>query len=524
MGSLGFSGLGSGDPRLLRFLGSGDLFRILGFTFWQALLSTLFTLLVALPGAWAWARCSFPGRNFFALIVSLPFVLPAVVVAAAFLSLLGPSGLLADFSRFVWGKAFFFEDSLVLVILAHGFFNYAVVFRIVGGFWARIPESVWEAARMLGAGGVSCFFHVALPLLAPALFSASLLVFLFCFSSFGVILMLGGPAMTTLETEIYRRALHLFQLPVAALLACVQLCLNFAVIAVQGRLERRFRTSMSFSESPGERPERANRRLGAGLALISGLVMALPLLAMVTASLRVGELWSFGAYTQLFREAGDGLFLVSPAAAMGHSLLFASAALVLAIGMGLCATLFLSGPSSPFRSWVESLFMLPLATSAVPLGLGFILALHWPVDLRGTPLLIILAHSLVGFPFVMRVLLPAFRSLPARFREAATTLGASPWTTWWRVELPLLLPAVGAAALFAFTVSLGEFGASLFAVRPELATLPVSIYRYLSHPGPLNYAKAMAMGVWLMLMTAGSFWLLSRLMGLVRTGSVQDER
>ncbi|MDY0162110.1 ABC transporter permease [Desulfobotulus sp.] len=288
IGSLGFRGLEAGDPRLFRFLGSGDLFRILGFTFWQALLSTFFTLVIALPGAWAWARCSFPGRNLFALLASLPFVLPAVVVAAAFLSLLGPSGLFADFSRFLWGRPLFLEDSLMLVILAHGFFNYAVVFRIVGGFWARIPESVWEAARVLGAGNVKGLMHVALPLLAPALFSASLLVFLFCFSSFGVILMLGGPAMNTLETEIYRRAVHLFQLPVAALLACVQLALNFMVIAVQGRLERRFRTTMAFSGGRQRQGGGRRSRLAGTLALVSGFLIALPLLAMATASLRVG--------------------------------------------------------------------------------------------------------------------------------------------------------------------------------------------------------------------------------------------
>nr|WP_303649970.1 iron ABC transporter permease [Desulfobotulus pelophilus] len=521
MAGLGLSGIGSGDPGLVRFFGSGDFFRILGFTFWQALLSTLFTLVLALPGAWAWARCRFTGRRFFALLVSLPFVMPAVVVAAAFLSLMGPSGLLADATRSLERGPLYLEDSLFLVVLAHGFFNYAVVFRIVGGFWARLPESVLEAARMMGAGKVRCFFHIILPLLMPAILSASLLVFLFCFSSFGVILMLGGPAMGTLETEIYRRALHLFQLPVAALLATIQLVLNFGVIFCQSKLEERFRTALAFSGRTETKQSLPHGRAGTLVAMISGFFMALPLIAMVAASLRVGDVWSLGAYTELFRESGDGMFLISPSAAMGHSLLFALSSMVVALLTGLCAAIFITKARSRGRGVLESLFMMPLATSAVPLGLGFILALHWPLDLRGTPVLVIAAHSLVGFPFVMRVLLPALRSVPRNLKEAAMTLGASPSVTWRLVVFPLVLPAVGAAALFAFTVSLGEFGASMFAVRPELATLPVSIYRYLSQPGPLNYARAMAMGVWLMVMTAGSFWLLSRFMGFLTVRSRQ---
>jgi thiamine transport system permease protein len=162
---------------------------------------------------------------------------------------------------------------------------------------------------------------------------------------------------------------------------------------------------------------------------------------------------------------------------------------------------------------LDALFMLPLGTSAVTLGLGYLVALSTPAlaGLRSSPWLIPLAHSLVAMPFVIRSLLPALRGRNPRLGDAAALLGASPSRAWLYVELPLVAPAIVTGAVFAFTVSLGEFGASLLLARPDAPTLPVMIFRFLGQPGALNYGQAMAMSSILMLTTAVSFLLLERI-------------
>ena len=156
--------------------------------------------------------------------------------------------------------------------------------------------------------------------------------------------------------------------------------------------------------------------------------------------------------------------------------------------------------------------MLPLGTSAVTLGLGFILVFNGPpIDVRNFPLLIPIAHSLVALPFVVRTLHPAFVSIPDVYRQSAAVLGASPWRVWWQIDFPILSRAFLAAGIFAFTISLGEFGATTFLSRPETPTIPIAIYRYISQPGALNYGQALAMSTILMIICGLSIFLVERL-------------
>jgi thiamine transport system permease protein len=160
---------------------------------------------------------------------------------------------------------------------------------------------------------------------------------------------------------------------------------------------------------------------------------------------------------------------------------------------------------------LDPLFMLPLGASAATLGLGYIVALgRPPLNLLTSPWLIPIAHALLAFPFVVRSLLPALRGLDPRLREAARALGAGPARVLREVDLPLLFPALLVGAVFAFTVSIGEFGAALLLYRPEYPTVPVVIDRFLGLPGQQNYGQALALSSILMLITGLSFVLLEQ--------------
>ena len=163
------------------------------------------------------------------------------------------------------------------------------------------------------------------------------------------------------------------------------------------------------------------------------------------------------------------------------------------------------------KSLSDALFMMPLGVSAVTLGLGFLLALNRPpLDLRGSWLILVIAHSLVAYPFVIRSLLPVLRGMPRQLKESAAVLGASPFHVFIHVELPIMTGSLLVGATFAFAVSMGEFGASLLLVRPEFTTIPVAIFRLLAQPGEMNLGQALAMSTLLMAVVVLGFVAIER--------------
>jgi thiamine transport system permease protein len=216
--------------------------RLLAFTTGQALLSTLLTLAAGMPAAYAFARYEFRGKSLLRALTTIPFVMPTMVVAAAFTALLGPRGYVNQGLMALLGldtPPLRLQQTLALVLLAHVFYNATIVVRLLGGFWANLDPRIEEAARVLGAGRWRTFREVTLPLLLPAVVASALLIFLFCFTSFGVILILGGPQLATIEVEIYYQAVPLFNLPLAAVLSIVQMVFTFAIMALYARIRRR---------------------------------------------------------------------------------------------------------------------------------------------------------------------------------------------------------------------------------------------------------------------------------------------
>jgi thiamine transport system permease protein len=212
----------------------------------------------------------------------------------------------------------------------------------------------------------------------------------------------------------------------------------------------------------------------------------------------------------LVHNPRESAFYVPPGEAVLNSLGFALATVVLAVILGLMAAAVLDHRNQLAR-WLDPVFMLPLGTSAVTLGLGYIVALDEPpLNLRTSPLLVVIAHTLVALPFVLRSVTPALRSINPRLREAANLLGASPWRVWREVDLPIVARAVLVGAVFAFTISMGEFGATSLIARPERPTLPVAIYRILGRPGATNYGQALALATILMLVCAAGFLAIER--------------
>lgn len=491
--------------------------RVLLFTFYQAVLSTLLTLLLGLPSAYLFARYQFRGKSLLRALTAVPFMLPTVVVAAGFSALLGPRGLIST----LFPLSFNFIGTLTAILIAHVFYNTTIIIRVVGNALSSLDPRLDAVARSLGADPKRVWWHVTFPLIRPALLSSALLVFLFDFTSFGVILLLGGAQFATLEVEIYLRVLRLPNLPLAALLSVIQLICTIFFSILYSRFASRvaIQTAPRSAEANIRKPKTLRERLfvTAFIFLLTSFFL-LPLSALPFRSLfrieadrgQRGEV-QYGLTTDYYRELfinrRGSVFYVPPIQATVNSLGYAGATVLLSLLLGFPAAFALARPTRLERI-LDPLIMLPLGSSAVMLGLGFVISYGaWLTS----PWLVPAAHTLVALPFVIRALQPAIASIPQRLRQAAASLGASPLEVWKNIDVPILRRATLAAATFAFTISLGEFGATLLLSRPEYPTIPVAIERFLSQPGGLNYGQAMAMATILMLLTVVSILLIERI-------------
>jgi thiamine transport system permease protein len=495
---------------------ASQITRPLGFTFFQAILSLLLTLLVGIPAAYIFSHYKFMGSTTLQVIVMLPFILPTVIVAAGFNALVGPNGWLNLLLISVFKLStppIHFLGTFGAILTAHVFYNTIIVVRVMGGAWKELNQKYEQAGKVLGANPSQLFREITFPLLMPALLSASLLVFIFDFTSFGVILLLGGPTFSTLETEIYTQSTVLLNLPLAGILSIIQLACTLGMTILVSQISGKSGFN-AVARIINDTTSKVKGFLNGILVYVYSILLFLffgsPIVSLFLRSILTQSKvqgsnvspFTLAYYQELFINRQNSIFYVPPISAILNSLLFALATTVIAILMGLFSTYALNRRNKVTR-FLDPILMLPLGVSAVTLGLGFVVSFgQLPQALSIFPFLIPIVHSLVAFPFVVRILQPALSSIPVSLHSAAASLGASPRKIFWQVDLPLLRRPLIIAALFAFAISLGEFGATIFLTRPEYPTIPVAIYRFLAQPGALNYGEAMAMATILMILCA----------------------
>lgn len=499
----------------IRLLSTDYYIGVLLFSVYQAALSTLATLVLALPCAYVMARYRFVGKTLLLSLSILPFALPTVVVALAFMSLLGRRGLFNDLLKTLFSLDYSpiqLERTLAVIIIVHVFYNFAIALRIITSYWSALGLQTEEAARLLGADEWAVWRDIRLPLIRPALFSAGLLVFIFTFTSFGVVLILGGIRFATLEVQIYYQAVSIFNLPMAAALSITQIAVMCLMMILYTRSQKQARPALESSVSIA-RPVKTRREgllVGAVIAFMC-LLLFTPLLALIIRSLWAGGALDVTPFLALAQRSRGSLLFIAPIESVWNSLRFALLAMLSALLLGLTAS-FMIQRGGRLTRIADPLFMLPLATSAVTLGFGFAVALDEPpLNLRSSWLIIPISHTLVALPFVIRSALPSLRAIPPSIPEAAQVLGARPLDSLLTIDLPLISRGLAVGAAFAFTVSMGEFGASLFIAQRESVTMPVVIYRLIGDPGLSSYRQALAMSALLMLVCALGFVIIERL-------------
>lgn len=488
---------------------------VFGFTTWQALLSMILTMLLGLSLAWIFSRYKFPGKKFLKSLFSVPFILPTVVIAAAFSALIGPNGIVNIFLMETYQLSqppVQLMNTIWIILLAHIFYNISVVLRIVGNAWSNIDRKLEDAAMTLGSSPWKTFKEVTFPLLKPSILSAMLIIFLFDFTSYGVVLLLGGARFRTIEVEIALQALQLFNLPAASLLSFLQIIVTFGVTLIENRLKQETKSNRApkVSDENIKYASETWEKVSLVFILIFHIIFLLsPMISLVIRSVMVFDFteisWKFDFYRKLFINERSSFFYVPPIVAIWNSLVNATLAATISLFIGLLISI--ANNRYIWTRRITAIFMLPIGTSAVTLGLGYLLFFSKNI---GNPALIPFAHSLIALPFVIRSLNPLLQGIPNSLRQAGTMLGASPWQVFTRIDLPIIKRGIINAGIFSFTISLGEFGATSFISMPDRPTIPIAIYRFLGQPGTSNYGQAMAMSTILMVICLAGISVLEK--------------
>ncbi|MDR1398369.1 MAG: iron ABC transporter permease [Treponema sp.] len=482
---------------------NASIFKVALFTVQQAVLSTILALALGLPGAWLVSRES-RASVFLRSVTAIPFAMPSILVVLGFVLFFGNSGWVNRFFMAISGEK---EGPLRIlyrpeaIILAHGFYNFPLIIRLVGDGLNRARKAYGPAAASLGASPFISSLTVLLPLALPSLMAALLLVFLYSFTSFAVVLVLGGgPAATTLAVEIYRYARLSLDMQSAGALAGVETLIALTVFAAYLFFERKTRGLVSDIRDRSVEPGKQRRSLLMDAFLV--------LYGLFMAALALGPLVSVLVESLLYKPSRAAFPVISlrwwralgeqSVPALGRSLFlaFSSATVAcvlgaLAAGAAKLADLRKTGHSA-MPALIRLFVSAPLVSSGVVLGLGYLI-LYGREQSRSF-WAVVMIHAVTGLPFAFNAISEGLRSLPPSTLYAAEVSGASPLKALLTVAIPLSGRRLRSAWGFSAAISLGELNALLI-LGIDYETLPLLIYRA---TGAYRYGTACAAGVLLM--------------------------
>lgn len=456
----------------------------------QAALSVALSLLVGIPIARVLFTYQFRGRGFILALVTVPFVLPTVVVALGFRSLFGDA----------------IPNGLILVVLAHAYINIAVVIRLVGAQWSTLDSRMEVTAATLKANPFRVFTTITLPALRNSIVLAASVVFIFSFSSLGIVVVLGdGSSTRTLEQVLLRSTSVLLDFPAALAAALVQLIVISLVFVISARISRdepRAKVALERKRISG----RKSMLFVALTCLIAVIVVIGPIASILWSSISSSAGLTAQWWSELFNTSDTRIG--SPIAALGRSLSLALGTAVIAAILGGAIAIAVMSK----KGFVVTLALIPLGISAVTLGLGILLAFsRGSFDLRGTGVLIPITHALIAVPIVVAVATPSLRNVDPRRYFVAMSLGATPMRAWWTAFGTVFGGVMLAAGGLAAAVSLGEFGAATLLSRTDSPTVPVQIARLLSKPGESAFATAAVLSVVLIVITMTLLLIVDRI-------------
>jgi iron(III) transport system permease protein len=493
-----------------RFVGSRSEREALWNSVWISLASVLLSGAVGVPLAFLFTRREFPGRRLLGALAALPVLLPPLVGTISFLFLYGESGFLTRAVQLALGlpQAPWRLAGAPAVLLVHAYTMYVYFYLFTAAGLARLDAAYGEAAAALGADRATTLRRVTLPLLAPAIGGAALLVFMTSMASFSAPYVFGG-GFRVLTTQLYNSRLN-GEDGLVAVEAVVLALASFAFLALLQRYEsRREYAGAGKGVAPARRAAAGGRWIAAAAALLVGFLL-LPHATVLLVSFVPDGTWTTQPFPPVYSPESYGRILSDPQRLVPvlNSLRMATVATLANVVFAFGAAWLLSRRRVPARRLLDALVILPWALpgTVLAVALAYTFNVHRPLEGRlvlvGTFAILPLAYFIRNIPLVTRAALASFRQMDPSLQEAAASLGASRWTTARRVVLPIVLPGLAAGALLAFVTALGEFVSSILLYTHR--TRPISV-EMLSRLRGFDFGGAAAYGVILIVLVAVVF-------------------
>ena len=499
--------LQSREHDLAALLSDSYLTHIVWFSFYQALLSTLLSLLLAIPLAQALSRRRFIGRTLLLRLFGLSLVLPVILVVFGMVTVHGRQGWVNQLLQAFGFESISYLYGLTGILLAHVFFNMPLAARILLQAIESIPASQWRMANQLGFNGWQLFIRLEWPMMRGALPALASIIFMLCFTSFATVMALGGgPKSTTLEVAIYQAIRFDFDLPYAGMLALLQLFFCGSFLLLQYRFTPRA-SGIAAASHLGLAPRPDRHRLGLRLwdTLVLTLCLALflpPLLAIISSGVNSKLLSALGS-AQLWHATLTSLLIAMAAALL--SLLFTVSLLVTS------RHLRLQLQRRRSAALMEAIGSVILVLPAVVLSTGLFILLRNVADVFALgPILVLLVNALMALPYGLRTLQPPMERVSLQHHKLCQSLGISGWARIKQVEWPLLRKSMALTFALAMMLSLGDLSAIALFGSQSLQTLPWLLYQQL---GNYQLTEASATALVLLILSLGLFMLIESVLG-----------
>jgi len=455
----------------------------IAFTFSQAFISTIASVMVGLPGALIISRLDFKGKSLVRALIVVPFVLPPIAVVVGIIQMFGSYGIIDSFLMSLFHSStsvFNISDGIVGIVLAHTFYNAPLVILLVSSSLERMNPEIEDAADMLGANSIQRFKRITLPQILPALSAAAILTFIFCFMSFPIVLALGNDVYNTIEILIWNsyKAGHL---GLASSLALLQILITLTLAVVYLRLGRTRNQDVAPTSTIRTIRFTKYRYREQGLILVYMLSMLIfiggPMISIFRAAVYDPMLQQYTAkgLVYLFTSGTNGGlgFVI-------NTLFYGFLATLLSIILGIPLAYAHKSEKRILPTLSSMMVLLPLGISSITLAYGLMEAIAVPLGLSLHPWpIIVIAQTIIGLPFTARALEISLNNIDPNILNQADLLGASRFQRFFFVDVPLLLPGILVGAVFAFAMAIGDMTATLLIAIPANYTVAVGVYKNL---------------------------------------------